>query len=77
MSQAATDVNRPNFLPLSYLSDTCLSSIKMFHLLPKKMFVFNTTFNLFGAEIGVAKIRQPSKIWPNFSSVEKINYTLV
>ena len=27
-----------------------------------KMFVFSTTFNLFGAETGVAEIRQASKI---------------
>jgi len=55
---------RWNFWRLSYLCDTYLSSRKMFHLLLKKMFVFNTTLNLFGAETGVTEIWQASKIWP-------------
>jgi hypothetical protein len=38
---------RLNFWRLSYLSDTCLSSRKMFHFIIKKMFVFGTTFKLF------------------------------
>jgi len=35
-----------------------------FYLKLKKMFVFCRTFNLFGAETGVAEIRQASKICP-------------
>jgi len=34
---------RGQFLTLAYLSDACLSSKKMSHLLPKKMFSFTTT----------------------------------
>jgi hypothetical protein len=48
--------NRPNFLRLPYLSDMFLSSRKMFHLLLKKIFVFSTTFKLFGTETCVTEI---------------------
>ncbi len=58
-------INRPNFWRLSYLSDTRLSARKMFHLLLKKMFLYTTTFKLFGAETRVAETRQASKIWIN------------
>jgi len=36
----------------------------MFHLQLKKMFVFNTTFKLFGAETCVTEIQQVSNISP-------------
>ncbi len=55
---------RLNFWRLSYLSDTDLSSKKMFPLLPNKIFVFTTTFKLFGVKTRVAEMWQASKIWP-------------
>ncbi len=39
-------------------ADMCVSSRKMFHLLLKKMFVFNIAFKLFGAETPVTEIWQ-------------------
>jgi hypothetical protein len=35
----------------------------MFHFQQKNIFVFATTFKLFGAEMRVAEIRQASKIF--------------
>ncbi len=55
---------RWNFWHLLYLSDTYLSSKNMFQLALNIFFVFSTTAKLFGAEIGVAEIRQTLKIWP-------------
>ncbi len=40
----------------------------MFHLQLKKMFVFNTTFKLFGAETCVTEILKASIIWPIFNT---------
>ncbi len=44
----------------------------MFHLLPKKIFVFSTTFKNFGAETRVTEIWQASKIWPNIQLMLEI-----
>ncbi len=43
----------------------------MVYLLPMKLFVFTTTFKLFGAKICFAKIQQASLNWP-FSGDEQI-----
>ncbi len=45
-----------NFLGFSCHSDTSLSSKKMLYILPKKMFLFTKTLQLFRAEIRVAEI---------------------
>jgi hypothetical protein len=44
----------------------------MFHLLPKKMFVFSTTLKLFGAETCITEIRQASKICPEVFSEKNV-----
>ncbi len=62
--------SRPNFWRLLYLSDTRLSSRKMFHSQLKKMFVFCTTFQLFGDETCVTEIRHATKIWSKIVAVK-------
>ncbi len=61
-------------LLLVQIFDACrISAIRvsaqkeMIYLQQKKMFVFTTTFKLFGAEIRFAEIRQNSDLWPQLS----------
>jgi hypothetical protein len=46
------------------ISATHISAPKNVSISIEHFFVFSTTVNLFGAEIGVAEIWQASKIWP-------------
>jgi hypothetical protein len=47
---------------LSHLSNTYLRPENMIQLIQQKMFSFSPTVNHFGAEMGIAEMRQATKI---------------
>ncbi len=57
-------ITRSNFWRFLYLSNTYLSSKRMFQFVLNKTFAFTTTADLFGAEKCAAEIWQASKICP-------------